>query len=135
MRILLLPLILALLIPGCSDNSNEVIDLSIMNQTMLSAAYDTILNNRDNYLGKTIKVRGRYAAYYWDVTGRHHHYVMVKPGDTCCAGDFEFTWSGAYPGDYPEDGAIVELTGVYSTYSANNKIFYYLDATEFTVLG
>jgi hypothetical protein len=136
MKRLLICLTALLFITGCSDApASNILDLTVLSDTVLSAMYDHIMANPDGYVGQTIKARGVYAVFFWEVTDRDHHYVMTKEGsqDSCCGGYFEFIYNEG--GHYPEEGADIEMTGVFSSYQAQGRPLYYLAVDDITVLG
>jgi hypothetical protein len=99
---------------------------------MLSATYDNIMRDPENYIGQTFKVSGAYSAFFWEQSGRYHHFVMVKGDEGCCPGAFEVIWSGnrSYPDDYPYEQAKIEVTGVFSSYKVQGNTLYYLAVDE-----
>jgi hypothetical protein len=124
-----------LLIIGCSRPFEAaLVDLTVLNSTMLSARYDSIMyHDSKRYLGHNIKVRGPYRAAEIDDTGVYRHYVLTKDGGGCCAGQFEFVMTG---NGYPPENSTIELIGVFTQGTdRNGDRYYYLTADEFNVVG
>jgi len=127
-----------LLMTGCSESSEANadgidVDLSALSSTMLSAQYNNIMTSPNRYIGKTIKVRGSYAAFFSEAAGGYRHYVITKEGDDCCTEGFEFIWSGEH--EPLEEGVKIEAVGVFSSYEEAGRTWYYLAVDELSVLS
>ena len=144
-----------MLATGCSNNSaqpghnnpeteqnpaaepGDEIDLTILSSTMLSAELNNIRTNLDKYLGKTIKISGGFSAFYFEETDKLYSYVITYMDPTnCCSEGMEFTWNGdhQYPGDYPAEGAGIEVTGVLNSYEESGGLYCYLAVEDIAVL-
>jgi len=124
---------------GCSKKSPDsvdVIDLTKLSGTLVYAEVYNITNTPENYIGKTIKIRGSYSVSYYDLTKQYYHAVVIQDAAACCASGLEFQWAGehAYPDDYPEDGALIEVTGVFGSYKELGQTYYSLATDKLTVL-
>jgi hypothetical protein len=64
--------------------------------------------------------------------GEYYHSVVV---DNCCVG-LDFIWNGehAYPGDFPEINARVEVAGVFGRHEKTGWTYYCLAVDEITLL-
>ena len=117
--------------PGL-PNGNADVDLTVLSSTMVYAEVYNIMTNPDNYLGKTIKAKGLYYSVYYEETDAHYHFVLIADAASCCTQGFEFIWNGShvYPGDYPEEQAEIEITGVFDSYDELGNTYYYLSVDE-----
>ena len=155
---LLLLLVLTLLVAfGCSQskdisqpNDNDLetqdatevearkvdVDLTVFSSTMLYAKVNSIMTTPDNYMGKRIKMSGIYSATYFEETELFYHYVIIEDTAACCVQGLEFIWNGdhAYPDDYPEDNANIEVIGVLDSYDELDNTYYYLSVDDISVI-
>lgn len=128
---------------GCSDKGGEGaseiavdVDLSPLSETMLIASITNIMTDVDEYLGKTIKMKGPYLTDYYNETKSYYHYVGINDAEACCFYGFEFVLNGehSYPDDYPEQNAVIEIIGVFGSYEELGQIWYYIAVGELTIL-
>lgn len=112
-----------------ADSQSIDIDLTIMSSTMVYVEVYNMMTQPEDYLGKTIKVRGEYYVSYYDVTEQYYHFVVIADATACCTQGLEFVWQGEhiYPEDYPADGKEIELTGVFSSYEEEGITYYCID--------
>lgn len=113
------------------------LDLAALSSVMIYAEMNNIKAAPDSYLGKTIRARGTYSAFYAEETGRYHQFIITYLDPTaCCTELIEFSWKGShkYPDDYPAEGAKIELTGVLEAYAVPGQILYRLAVDDITVL-
>ena len=113
------------------------VDLSETSSTLTYAQVVQILENPKYYLGKTIRIVGQYFASYFEETDKYYHFVVVGDVSLCCQQGVEFVWSGKhkYPDDYPEEKALIEVTGVFGSYEELGITYYYLAVDEIKILG
>ena len=71
-----------------------------------------ILALPDDYLGKTVRVSGKFQVYEGE--GRYYYVVIIPDATACCQQGMEFIL--ADPDAYPEPGRDVTVTGVFDTY-------------------
>ena len=125
---------------GCADNAGDKtgadVDLTVMSSTMVYAEVYNIMANPGEYMGKTIKMSGLYYASYYDETDLYYHYVIVEDATACCAQGLEFIWDGehAYPDDYPDEQANIEVAGVFGSYDELGRTYYFITVGEINVL-
>ena len=124
---------------GCSDNGGRKtgsdgvdLDLSELNDLLAYSQVVKILENPDDYLGKTIKVSGQYYASYYAQTDSYYHFVVIGDESACCLEGLEFKRSGdyAYPEDYPADGVRIDVIGVFERYTMLGNTYYRLSVTD-----
>lgn len=160
--ILITILMLALSIAGCSSSEDSIVqesedrvqisenienstdkgtggvdvDLTILSSTMVYGEVFNITINPEDYLGKTIKLRGEYYASFYEQTEKYYHYAIIADAAACCEQGLEFLLDGdyTYPEDYPENGKQVEFTGVINSYEELGLTYYYILVSDFKVL-
>ena len=113
-----------------SNTTNKMIDIDLteLSATMVYAEVNSIMTNPDDYIGKTIKMKGPYYTSFFDETNLYYHYVIIEDATACCAQGLEFIWNGehAYPDDYPNEESRIEVAGVFGSYDELGKTYYYL---------
>jgi len=112
------------------------VDLTALSSTMVYAEVSNIVGNANDYIGKTIKMHGRYYASFFEKTELYYHFVIIEDATACCAQGLEFIWSGdhIYPDDYPDDNTNIEVTGVFGSYDELGKTYYYVATDDIIVL-
>ena len=135
-KLIILPIVLSLLLVGCSSKDNNTTnDLSSNNSELLDAdtleaeltqsrtgdileirekmfltQIEDIFYNFDMYKDKTIMVEGMFTLFY-DATGTQSIPGVYRLGPGCCGND---GWGGFllnYEGELPEDDDWVKVTG------------------------
>ena len=131
--------LLCLFAAGCSDKAEvaEYIDLTALSDTLRIAELANITAAPDDYEGKTIKLNGAYQANYYEQTQQYYHCILVTDAAACCQQGLEFLWNGTheYPGDYPQEGALIEVTGVLKSYEELGTTYWHLVTDELVTLG
>ena len=116
---------------GCIKAENEThethidLDLTALSGVMVQSAVFDMMTKPQDYLGQTIKVRGKHHIFYND-TGRRHHYLAIEDDSGCCTQWIEFVLSDVSAENYPSENTNIEITGVFSSYEEQDDIFYYL---------
>jgi hypothetical protein len=113
------------------------VDLTKLSSTMVYAEVYNIMSSPTDYEGKTIKAGGLYKAERYELAGPYYHFVVIADAAACCAQGLEFAWTGdhAYPKDYPKDGALIEVTGVFGRYEEKGHTYYHLVVDEIVAHG
>lgn len=115
----------AVLTAGCGGSEEAKIpdhvdlDLTEMSSTMVYSEVFNLMNEPDDYLGKTIKMKGQFAVYVDKNTGENYYACIIQDATACCAQGIEFETADTgmkYPEDYPEQGDEIEVTGVFEKY-------------------
>ena len=106
---------------GKGKNANVDLDLSVMSGTVVYAEVYNMVYSPYRYLGKTIRVKGKYASNYYELTDKVYSYVVVSDATACCAQGLEVNLNGKWNF---ADGEEVIVTGVFSSYSELGKTYY-----------
>lgn len=128
-----------------TDQSEEIssttesgvdVDLTALSSTLVYAEVYNIMVSPENYIGKTVKMRGSYYASYYEETGKYYHYIIVEDAAACCLQGLEFIWNGehTYPEDYPADGTEVEVVGTFGTYEELGVSYSYISTDEINII-
>lgn len=117
-----------------SDLSNKDIDIDLtqLNSTMVYAQVFDMVNNGDNYIGKTVKAKGPFS-YYQEPDGREFFAVIISDATACCSQGIEFVPDGdyTYPDDYPAIGTEITVIGKFNSYKED--IYTYIQLTDATM--
>ena len=120
---------------GCGGDDSEIevdINLSKMSETMSHAKAETIIGAPNDYVGQTIKIKGKYSYSYWEDSGRYYHDIIVE-GSATCPKMFELDWETWY-GDIPEDGAAIEIIGTLRSYPENGNVYAYIEVKQLELI-
>lgn len=113
------------------------VDLSIMSSTMVFGEVFSMMMEPGDYLGKVIKMQGKYYAYYYEPSDKFFHCVLIEDAEACCQEGLEFMLPDTYtfPEDYPEYGTEVVITGVFSAYEEEGFTYYYIDTEKVDIIS
>ena len=128
--LLALVLTFTLLFGGCSGNDtppsssgdasaeeNKIdLDLTALSSTMIYAEVYNMTTAPDEYIGKRVKIKGIFASEPGD--GRYYFACIIPDATACCSQGIEFVLKDGrkYPDEYPEEGSVITVTGVFGTY-------------------
>ena len=115
---------------GTSENVD--VDLTILPSNIVYSEVYNMMCAPSGYVGKTIRMDGRFTVYHDDATGNDYFACINQDAAACCSQGMEFVLKGEnkYPEDYPEMGDLIEVQGVFGSYMENDFEYYALmDAT------
>lgn len=100
-----------------SSNGEYDVDLTQLSASMVYAQVYDMVNNGDNYLGKTVKAKGPFS-YFQETDGREFFAVIISDATACCSQGIEFVLDGdySYPDDYPDVGTEITVVGRFNYY-------------------
>ena len=108
------------------------IDLTTLNTTMLQARVNEILENPNDYKGKTVRVTGSYNKSYYDQTDKYYDYVLGYDQTMCCA-----AWGIEFMGDcVPEDieqYTTIGLVGTFDFCEELGQTYFYINVEHCVV--
>ena len=111
---------------------NVDVDLTALSSTAVYAEVYNMLTNPDDYIGKTVKMRGSFAMYHDESTDAYYFACVIADATACCSQGIEFVLAGEhnYPDDYPALDEIITVVGTFSTYYEGQNMYCTLkDAT------
>ncbi|MDO4287980.1 MAG: hypothetical protein Q4C55_02220 [Eubacterium sp.] len=102
---------------GVSTAAPDV-DLTTLNSTMVYSEVFNMTVRPEDYVGKTVKMRGQFAVYEDTAKGKQYFACVIMDATACCAQGIEFVLSGdhSYPEDYPPSGEEITVQGVFQSY-------------------
>lgn len=70
-------------------------------------------------------MQGTFEAHHDFFTGKDYFTCIIKDATACCSRGIEFvpTEDYSYPGDYPNEGDMITVTGVFGTYEEGFKTY------------
>lgn len=110
------------------------VDLTVLSPTMVFAEVYNMMATPDDYIGKIVRISGKYYSVTSQENGKTYFYVLIKDATACCEQGMEFIWdngSHVYPDEYPEEESDVTITGAFQTYKEDGLTYCYLDIDGF----
>ena len=103
------------------------IDLTVLSGIMVYSEVNSMISFPDNYIGKTVKMKGQFAiGYVYNTDGTPDESTarfacVIADATACCSQGLEFILTGehTYPNDYPELGSEITVTGTFEVYTEN----------------
>ena len=103
---------------GSGEGKGDVdVDLTRMSSTMVYAEVLNMLQNPDEYVGKTVRMAGQF--FVTETDARNYYQCVVADATACCSNGIEFVRKGdpAYPDDYPPQDTEIVVVGRFETYT------------------
>lgn len=103
------------------------VDLAKLSSTMVYSEVYNMMYTPDDYIGKTVKMKGQFAiGYVYNTDGTPDESTarfacVIADATACCSQGLEFILTGehTYPNDYPELGSEITVTGTFEVYTEN----------------
>ena len=107
--------------PQISNNLD--VDLTKLSSTMVYSEVYNMMYTPDDYIGKTVKMKGQFSYYEDPETKAQYFACIIADATACCSQGLEFILSGehTYPNDYPEVDSEITVTGTFETYKENGS--------------
>lgn len=108
-----------------TPGSDEVIDFTILSDTILNVEITNMQIEPENYWGKIFIFEGEYGNTVLERTGLEHDYILIEDITGCCQQELELVWSSknGSPADKPSSGQQIEVTGTYASYTLQDSTF------------
>lgn len=118
MAALLLLLSLTACGEGSAPDAAVDLDLTQLSSTMVYSEVYNMMVAPEEYMGRSVRMRGNFAVYQDPSTGHNYFAVIIKDATACCSQGVEFVLEGdyEYPADYPELGTEITVSGEFDTY-------------------
>ena len=107
-----------------SGNYDKVdVDISVYSETAALTEAWYIADHIEDYRGKTMKVKGQFNVYSSNWEGYYFYACTVMDSTLCCTQDFEFVLreKRKYPQEFPAEGTIITVAGVFDPYTEENE--------------
>ncbi len=101
------------------------VDLTVLSSTMVYSEVYNMMYYPENYVGKSVKMKGTYAVFHDETTGKYYHGCIIQDATACCSQgiEFELTDEYSFPDDYPAQGQEICVTGIFDTYMEGSDQF------------
>ncbi len=101
------------------------VDLTVLSSTMVYSEVYNMMVSPDDYIGKTVKMKGQFVPYYDESTGKYYFACFISDATACCSQGIEFilTDDYLYPEDYPMEGATICVVGTFDTYMEGENMY------------
>ena len=98
---------------------NVDIDLTQLSSTVVYSEVYNMVTNPDEITGKTVRMSGYFATYHDPGTDKYYFACIIPDATACCSQGIEFILEGdyKYPDDYPVEGQIITVAGIFDTYA------------------
>ena len=108
------------------ETESGELDLTGMSGTMLYTMIYHMMMRPEDYLGKTIRVKGQFSAYVDEKSGKSYYACYIADAAGCCAQGVEFSPAErlASPDVIPEPGRDITVSGVFSLVEEENGFRY-----------
>ena len=109
-----------------AEGSEDIdVDLTAISGILVYSEVYNMMATPENYIGKKIKMEGLYAIYFDDTYSTRYDACIVQDATACCATGIEFELSDElkYPDDYPEEGEIITVEGIFDTYDEGSYTY------------
>lgn len=99
-------------------SGNIDVDLTSLSSTMVYSEVYNMVSQPDDYIGKTVKMSGKFASNHVEETDKYYFACIIADATACCSQGIEFVLTDdyTYPDDYPQEGEEVCVVGEFDTY-------------------
>ena len=110
------------------ENEKVDIDITQLSSTVAYSLVVNMCNTPDEYLGKTVKMQGNFGTYQDPETQKMYYACLFVDNTACCTASIEFETAKklSYPTDYPGNGELITVMGVFDTYYEGEYRYCYL---------
>ncbi len=111
-----------------SNPDSIEVDLTQLSSTMVYSEVYNMMMAPEEYLGKTVKMKGLYSRFHDAMTEKDYTACIVQDATACCAQGIEFvlTPDYRYPEDYPEENEEITVAGEFSLYQEGEYTYFTL---------
>ena len=112
--------------PAESSTDDEYeIDLTVDNADLIYAEVFAMVYTPEDYVGKTVKMKGQFVFYYDEEAGMYYYACLIKDAMACCAQGLEFIPAGdcVYPDDFPPAMTEINVTGTFNILEDNGETY------------
>lgn len=90
------------------------VDLTRMSSTMVYGQVSGMMYSPEDYVGKTVRMRGQAYSTYYDATDTTYYSIIIADATACCAQGVEYVLADG--ARYPKDETQATVTGVFELY-------------------
>ena len=106
------------------------VDLTSLDTQMAYVQLSNMMLNPDDFIGKTVKLRGQFG--HAEEENKEFFVCYLMDATACCSQSLEFETDGVYdfPDGYPSEQSDITVYGVFDTYEYNGYPMYRLIHAE-----
>ena len=118
-----------------TENAEGILDLSVLSGTVVYAEVFHMVTEPEDFLGKTIRVKGIYLSSYSEAADKRYFNCLIPDATACCAQGVEFEPKAgyAYPDQFPPEESVITVTGTFDTYLEEGYQYCVLRDADFTI--
>ena len=124
---------------AAEDTAALDIDLTVLSSTMVYSEVYSMMSFPDDYIGKTVKMKGQFViGYVYNTDGTPDESTarfacVIADATACCSQGLEFILTGEHtsPDEYPELGAEITVVGTFEWYEEDGCRYYRLGNASF----
>ena len=118
-----------------TENAEGILDLSVLSGTVVYAEVFHMVTEPEDYLGKTVRVKGIYLSTYSEAADKRYFSCLIPDATACCAQGVEFEPKPgyAYPDQFPPEESVITVTGTFDTYLEEGFQYCVLRNADFTI--
>lgn len=118
-----------------TESGEYDVDLTVLDGTMLYAKVLEMVNNPEDYNGKTVRAAGPFSYFKNPDTQNEYFAVLIADITACCAQGIEFRLDGdySYPEDYPDAETEIIISGVCDIYKEGTATYMQLLHAKYEV--
>ena len=124
---------------AAEDTAALDIDLTVLSSTMVYSEVYSMMSFPDDYIGKTVKMKGQFViGYVYNTDGTPDESTarfacVIADATACCSQGLEFILTGehTYPDEYPELGAEITVVGTFEWFEEDGCRYYRLGNASF----
>lgn len=90
------------------------VDLTTMNSTLVYTEVSQMLSKPEDYIGKTVKMNGKFNLFYNNDETKTYYACVVKDATACCQQGLEFILKDGY--EYPKLDDEITVEGTFEIY-------------------
>lgn len=111
------------------------VDLTTLSSTMVYSEVYNMMITPEDYVDKTVRMKGVYSSYEAPDTGHVYHACIIADATACCQQGIEFVPldSYSYPDDFPQEYGDIEVYGTFEQYEEDGFNYIRLKDCEITV--
>ena len=107
-----------------SGSGSEVdVDLTTLSSTMVYSEVNNMVNSPDDYVGKTVKMKGAAASFYDETAKETYYACIIKDATACCSQGLEYVLKDG--DNYPPDNEEITVVGEFRKYTAEDGTPYF----------
>lgn len=108
-----------------AETSGDMVDLTVLNSTMVYSEVYDMTSKPENYIGKRVKMAGLFTAYQDETTKKRYFSCIIQDATACCAQglEFELKEKRKYPEEYPEEEEEITVVGTFDTYEEEGYMY------------